>query len=261
MNKNLIFGGIIVLLVLSGVIFIFNQPQEDPSLENFENNEVEEGGNQTEQIEVTKESQRPILKNLGVNINTWDKTTNLAGDLIFDKSLLFDDVQISNDGPFVEFGHVEKNKPNSSPWIEYWFFVPLETKIQAPTNGVVSIFYIEHSEDWIVSIQEEGSEWIVSLEHILNLEINDGDAVKAGDIVGEAGLRYGVAFIELAIWTGGDSIFKYCPFDFLEESLKPIYEQKINQLANDWEEFIGQDVYQQEDWVSPGCLVKKIQEK
>ena len=71
-----------------------------------------------------------------------------------------------------------------------------------------------------------------------------------------------IAMTELAVWTGGiNGIYKYCPFDFLDENFKPVYEEKLNRLVRDWEEFIGKDVYYQDAWVSPGCLVDKIKER
>lgn len=57
--------------------------------------------------------------------------------------------------------------------------------------------------------------------------------------------------VELAVWKTENGIEKYCPFDFLEESLKLVYKEKLNRLTNDWEEFIDKDVYKQEDWVAP----------
>ncbi len=52
----------------------------------------------------------PVLKNFGVNINSWNKQTNLAGDLLFTKDLLFEDNNIVNEWVFVEFGAQGKVK-------------------------------------------------------------------------------------------------------------------------------------------------------
>lgn len=205
----------------------------------------------------------PILKNLGFDIEPLDKQTNLAGDLVFTKDLLFDDGYISNDKVFVDFGHKDKYRTESIGNIEFWFFVPLETNAKAPVDGRVRIDYIEHSKDWSVSI-EQNSEWIVSLEHLVDLQVNNGDEVRVGDILGRASPRNTfnseIAMTELAVWTGGQNIYKYCPFDFLDESLKSVYEEKINRLANEWEDFVGRNIYEQENWVSPGCLKSKIKE-
>ena len=212
-----------------------------------------------------EQSQQPVLKNLGVNIEPWNKQTNLAGDLMFDKKVIYDDGGVANEKVFIDFGSKDKYRIDDIGVIEYWFFVPLGTKVRAPIGGTVQIGFFEHTQDWGISFYpEEGSKWIVSFEHVVNLNVKEGDIVKAGDIVAEAAPRINkeIAMVELAVWRPSrDHIYKYCPFEFLDESLKPMYEEKINQLAKDWEEFIGKDVYKQEDWVAPGCLLYNITER
>lgn len=224
---------------------------------------------QTEKLQEMK----PVLKNLGINIQPWDRQTNRAGDLVFLKNLLFNDGFINNEKVFLGFGEFDHIINNPDKSVEYWWFLSPGTKVRAAVDGVVGIGFIEHTKDWGVSIAKGwttygapiGSKWIVSFEHLVNLEVKDGDIVKAGDILGESSPRKfsgeDLGFVELAVWTGGNHIYKYCPFEFLDESLKPIYEEKINQLAKDWEEFIGKDVYKQEDWVAPGCLLHNITER
>lgn len=212
----------------------------------------------------TSASTRPVLKNLGVNIEPLNKQTNLAGDLLFDQGVVYDDGRVANDKVFLDFGHKDKYRTDSPGNIEYWFYVPLNTKVRAPVSGTVQVGFIEHTKDWGINIVSgKDYQWIVSFEHLVNLTVKDGDLVNVGDVVGDAGPRIAnrIAMVELAVWTGGQSILKYCPYDFLEESLKPIYKEKINQLAKDWEEFIGKDIYKQEVWVAPGCLMDKIIER
>ncbi|MDO8508638.1 MAG: M23 family metallopeptidase [Nanoarchaeota archaeon] len=207
----------------------------------------------------------PVLKNLGVNIGSWNKQTNLAGDLIFSKKLLFDDGHVSNEKVFLDFGSKDKYRQGDIGAIEYWFYVPLNTKVVAPIGGRVQVVYFNHTKDWGINIVENGVDWIVSFEHLVNVVVKGGDIVKAGDIVGEAAPRstfqYEIAMVEFVVWKGGKEIIKYCPFNFLDSDLKPVYKEKINKLASDWEEFVGKNVYEQEKWVAPGCLVESIVEK
>jgi hypothetical protein len=224
---------------------------------------------------IVEEDKPPVLKNLAVNMGPWDRQTNRAGDLVFSKNLLFNDGFINNEKAFLEFGEFDHMINNPDRSVEYWWFLSSGTKVRAPADGVVSVGFFEHTKDWGVGIAKGGwtsygapigSKWIVALEHLVNLEVKDGDIVKAGDILGEAAPRKfpgeDFSFVELSVWTGGkDGIFKYCTFEFLDESLKPMYKEKINQLVRDWEEFIGKDVHKQEDWVAPGCLLDKIVER
>lgn len=119
------------------------------------------------------------LKNLGINIEPWNKQTNLAGDLIFSSKVLYTDANIKNEKVFAEFGELEHVINNPSESVEYWFFLQPGTKIHAAADGIVHVSYIEHTKDWGIN----------------------------------------------------------------------------------WEEFIGKDVYKQEDWVAPGCLMDKIIER
>ncbi len=215
--------------------------------------------------EIQQQDGRPVLQNLGVNIDAWNRQTNMAGDLIFTPQLLFDDGRVSNEKVFIDFGSPD-GRGSESKNIEIWWFVPLHTKIRAPVSGFVTTPFFNHTQDWGINIMatREGSQWIVSFEHMVNLEVNDGDYVNAGDVVGEAAPRITfnnqIAMVELAVWQGGPHIIKYCPFSFLNESLKPLYAEKLNALARDWEEFSGRNAYQQENWVEPGCLMYNITE-
>ncbi len=116
-----------------------------------------------------------------------------------------------------------------------------------------------------MSIKQPNHDYIVSFEHVFNLKVKEGDYVSVGEVVGDASprntLKNKIAMVELAVWKGGSRIEKFCPFDFLDENIKSKYNDKLNNIANEWETFIGKDVYRQENWVSPGCLVKMIVEK
>lgn len=211
------------------------------------------------------EEKQPILNGFGINIDKFDSNTKKAGDLIFDKALLFDDGRVSNDKVYIDFGHKDKYFVDSIGSIELWFHVPLNTDVIAPIAGTAEVQYLEHTKDWAVNIKPVGSNFIVSFEHVVDVPIKNGDLVTQGTLLGKAAPRTTfknkIAMVELAVWTGGqEGIYKYCPFDFLDSTLKPTYEILLNSIAKDWESFIGKDVYDEGAWVSPGCLVDKIKE-
>ncbi|PIN89916.1 hypothetical protein COU60_02375 [Candidatus Pacearchaeota archaeon CG10_big_fil_rev_8_21_14_0_10_34_76] len=266
--KKILIGCIFIMLiaVISAFIFITSNQDKKVGDENLQQN-TEEKSEDAEENKLSEPAQKilPVLMNLGLDIEPLNNETNLAGDLIFSKSLVYDDGRVSGDKVFVDFGIKEKYSPEGIGNIEYWFHVPLNTKVKAPTGGVVKIDYFEHTEDWGVNILPNDSDLIVSFEHLVNLMVKDGEYVTAGEFIGEAAPRNTfddkIAMTELAVWKGGNTIIKYCPFDYLDESLKPVYQEKLNKLATEWEEFVDKDVYEQERWVSPGCLVSFIQEK
>src|SRR3989338_3138457 len=273
MKKSLILSIFIILIIIvSAFIFIKSNQDKEIRDESYLKNEnlqpnIEENSGDTgkDNLSETTQKKLPVLMNLGLNIEPLNKETNLAGDLIFSKSLVYDDGRVSGDKVLVDFGDKGKYYQDGIGNIEYWFHVPLNTKIKAPIEGTVKIDYFEHTKDWGVSINTKGSDLIVSFEHLVNLMVKEGDYVAAGEFIGEAAPRNTfnnkIAMTELAVWKGGSTIMKYCPFDYLDESLKPVYQEKLNNLATEWEEFVGKDVYEQEKWVSPGCLVNSIQEK
>ncbi len=217
-----------------------------------------------EQVNANNKDEPPVLRSFGFDIGPWNKQTNLAGNLMFTKDILFEDDYIISKWVFIEFGAQGQRKSDSvGSNIEYWFFVPMGTEVIAPVDGIAYVEFFEHTKDFGINFHAEDSNWIVSFEHVVDVKVKDGDFVKVGDVVSKAAPRIGnkVAMTEFAVWRGGQNVIKYCPFNFLDESLKPIYKEKLNQLAKDWEEFIGKDVYQQEKWVAPGCLVESIVEK
>ncbi len=211
-------------------------------------------------ISITKANGLPVLKNLGVNIESWNRDTNRAGDFLFENKNYVDNKI------FTEFGHKIVNDRGEKLLPEIGFNVPVGTKIVSPIDGIITdVKFYEPSQDYLISIKtDESSPWMVGFEHVYNLRINVGDNVLAGQELAEVSPSYGrteFGNVEINVWTGGKNIYKYCPFEFLDEPLKPIYERKLNQLANDWEEFIGSDIYKQEDWVAPGCLLYNITER
>ena len=216
----------------------------------------EEEREPTEKLPETK----PVLKNFGIKIEPWDKTTKRAGDFLFENKNYVDNKI------FTEFGHTIVNEMGEKLLPEIGFNVPVGTFILSPIEGVVTAVKLyEPSQDYIIFMKtDQASEWIVGFEHVYKVRVKAGDSVVAGEIVAEASPSYGrteFGNVEINVWIGGQNIIKYCPFEFLDESLKPRYEEKINQLAKDWEEFMSKDVYQQEEWVVPGCLLHNITER
>ncbi len=236
--------------------------------------EIEEAGAQ-EEIQQTSEQSvlelpslepvfdpdaKPVLQNLGVNFGSWNKQTNRAGDFLFQKGL-FDDKL------FFEFGTylVGNNGPKLIPELTY--YLPDKTKIFSPVNGKISQITKLYSDDYAVHIQTSpDSQWLVTFEHVENLIVQEGQTVEVGTILGEAstfGGGEGVAFTELVVWKGGatlNDIIKLCPVPLLDPLVRVEYEEKFVQLTKDWEAYIGKNIYDEEEWVAPGCIREQMTE-
>ncbi len=232
---------------------------DELNVERSEPNTTSNEVNDPEQTEKPPEM-KPVLKNLGINIEPWDKTTKRAGDFLFERKNYVDNKI------FTEFAHRIVNDMGEKLLPEIGFNVPVGTIVVSPLDGVITeVRLYEPSQDYIIFIKtDESSPWIVGFEHVYYVRMNVGDTVVAGQELAEVSPSYGrteFGNVEINVWTAGQQIVKYCPFEFLDESLKTRYEEKINRLANDWEEFVGENVYQQEKWVAPGCLLHNMTER
>jgi hypothetical protein len=193
------------------------------------------------------EESKPVLYNLGVDI---------PDAFVFDghmKDYFLGKV-------FIEFGTEINGSSGLKRLPEITYVLPEGTPVISPVNGVITMVGELYSEDYYISIRtSEDSAYLVSLEHVINVKVSSGDVVSAGDVLGEvAPYSGGYWFTEIAVWVGGRTITKYCPFDFLDESLKLEYADRINTVVYGWEEFVGYEVYDTADWTSPGCFVESF---
>lgn len=166
---------------------------------------------------IVNEDKPPVLKNLGIILDAPDPQTKRAGDLLFDKKAVWEDGGSYSDKTFGEFGELGKRKdiPNV-PGVEYNYAVPIGTKVYTAGDGIARVFYIEHTQDWGINIQpKDGSRWNIGQEHIVNLAVQDGDMVRAGDTLGEAtSNRMDYATTQLSVWTGEKRLLNSVHFPF-----------------------------------------------
>ncbi len=207
-------------------------------------------------------SDKPVLENIGFHLNFYDPSTKRAGDIFFVKGI---GDHLSNK-IFSEFADEIVGSDGLKILPHPTYFLPLGTKLISPVDGVINtIKYQERDDDYEMGIIPDGfSKWIIGFDHIINLEVQEGDKVNAGDVVGEVSPSNSPAMPPELGWTelqiGEREAPAICPFLLLNKSVKADIEAKITQLAKDWENFIGKDVYQQEKWVSPGCLAETAQD-
>ncbi|MBI4101560.1 MAG: hypothetical protein HY443_01170 [Candidatus Nealsonbacteria bacterium] len=215
--------------------------------------------------EAPKKTDKLVLYNIGVNLGTYDPATNKAGDFLFTKMI---DDHYSNKA-FLEFG-AELTGPSGTDIMPHpTYFLPRGTKVFSPVAGrVENVRFQAESNDYEIVVVPEGfSSWRVSLDHVINVLPQKGDSVKAGEIVAEVAPSKSSAvppdfgWVELQVWQEYSSFWNRemlatCPFLLLDQSVKQDVALKISKLAEDWEDFLEKDVYSQEKWVSPGCLLE-----
>ena len=160
---------------------------------------------------------------------------------------------------------VGNNGPKLIPELTYR--LPEGTKIFSPVKGTVFSIQKMYSNDYAVNIQTSpNSQWLVTFEHLENIVAQEGQAVEVGMVIGEASTfssPTGMAFTELVVWKGGpteNDIIKACPVPLLDDSVRAEFEEKILQLTKDWETYMGKNIYDEDEWVAPGCIREQMTE-
>jgi len=247
---------VVVLGLIAGVGWLaYNRINNKK--EHRDSNESSQSAPKSEQTT----SNKPTIKHIGINLDYYNPNTQMAGDIKFAK---FDTKSGGLDAIFSEFGRpapanngMGAGRLNPQPT----FIAPLGTKVHSLVDG--KVFKVEklYSGDYSVMVMPEGSDLAFETEHIKEVTVKEGDSVKAGDVVGvvsdyDAKNLNGLGLFEIGVLKGeaNKPPRHYCPFDYLDDSIKDETLKKITALETAWEKFMGDDtIYQQEKDVTPGC--------
>lgn len=206
---------------------------------------------------VKKEAKTPVVKNLGVSFEPWDKNTNRAGAFIF---------LSAENKLFLEYGvEVASSEGGIKILPTFEYRTAADADVFAAMDGIVTnITYKEETRDYSILIQPElNSEWTLGHDHVSSLKVSKGDAVKAGNILGKAGTLGGeLGRTEIMFWGPGLSstrVNTYCPFKYFAPELLSEYQQKVLRHMKDWEEFKGNaNLYNEEKHIFPGCVYETL---
>jgi biotin carboxyl carrier protein len=211
----------------------------------------------------TKSDGPPLkIKSLGINIADYDPATGMAGDLRFTKAKFTSGIQLL----FSEFGYVIKGantstgKDKSNP--QPTFIAPLGTKVMSLVDGVVFEVPKLYSGDYSVQVYDgKSAVWVYETEHVINVTVKKGDTVKAGQVVGEVSdyskQGYdGMGLFEIGLLKGGNPPQHFCPFNYLDESIKDNTFKELSALMKSWEEYRGDTTLYPDESSYPvlGCL-------
>jgi len=214
----------------------------------------------------TLDQEEPKIENIGVEIDFYNAQTNKAGDFVFDTFTYPWNSEVYNTKVFHDFGELVLDASGSvkvAP--EAAYIVPLGTKVLAMTDGIVTNIKLQETGDNEFGITKpESPLWTFGYDHVIKLTIKEGDAVVAGQVLGEVsdynkwlrGDGYGA--VEVFVANTVSSFIPYCPFMYLDESVKQDYLNKIKALYVSWEEYTGNSsLYDEDNYFMPGC-VKEI---
>ncbi|MBT3181564.1 MAG: peptidoglycan DD-metalloendopeptidase family protein [Deltaproteobacteria bacterium] len=195
----------------------------------------------------------PVLKNLGLDIEPFNSTTGMAGAFNFTEADAIDAAI------FTVFGDL-LNGTTLNPTFEYK--PDATSNVISMTGGTVSAveFDDEHNDYAVTVIPVDSKGWIISYDHVLDLDVSEGNSISAGDIIGTVGGWYeGIGRTEIQVIVE-DTGLSYCPFLVFDESLKSEYEGKIIQLMNDWEEYLGDpNIFDEDLMIYPGCYNETLE--
>lgn len=199
-----------------------------------------------------QEDEPPVLlKHLGFDFDYYNPDTGKAGAIVFRKDAVY------GNRVWTDFGHTDARSGKTQP--QPVFLLPVKTKVYATINGVVVDIPKLYSGDYSIHIAtSRRSRWRYELEHVVNPTVKVGDKVKAGQVIAEVGPDNGrdYGYLDVGILKGGNPPEHVCPFAYLDRSIKEETQKKITALYKAWENFKGDsNIYREETYVSPGCVV------
>ena len=236
---------LVVVIAVIGVVFwrVSSNTSEEPSVPG----------------EVT--TQTPKIKHLGIDLDYYDKDTGMAGDIKF---IELPAVEGGLESVFLEYGRFTEAtsagpaRLNPQPT----FLAPLGTKVKSLVDGKVVKVEKLYSNDYVIHVQPEGSDIIFDIEHVINVQVQEGDMVTAGQEVAEvsdydAKNIGGLGLYEIGVFFPGNPPKHGCTFDYLDDSIKDETLKKLRALEDAWEEYSGNDqIYNQAAEPIAGCATR-----
>lgn len=205
------------------------------------------------------------LKNIGFNLDYYDKTAQQAGDFHFTKDL----ANVLSGDPIYQkliwsdYGIQDIRSPNDPTKrnVQPTFILPLGTKVLAPIDGVVTKVETLYSNDWTIWFAKSaGSGWSYETEHVSEPTVKVGDKVTAGQVVAQVSphgsqSHPGFGILEIGLFHPvNNQPTHWCPFEHLDSSVKDDINKKIIALYAAWEEYLGDSaIYNNEIYPIPGC--------
>lgn len=241
-RKLFLFLGI-PLLILFGVIAANSlSGTSDQSTEKASEEQV------NTEIDADNYNNKPILYNLGgITLAKYNAATGMAGDIEFTKDGL--DPASGKETPVFLFGqklprNSESEPQRINPNFEFGGIKKQIDIISAIDGFVVHIEQQADSSDYEVFLSnKENGTWVVGYDHLVNLTVKKGDAVKVGQKLGlVAKQNSGDYRYELQINDEGEKLM-YCPIELLDESVQSTIAGQITQFTTDWTAWYGKDVF------------------
>lgn len=136
------------------------------------------------------------------------------------------------------------------------------SKVISAIDGIVAFIKEQaESKDSEVFIQpKEGSAWTIGYDHISNVVVKKGAAIKAGDTIGEPAIQNNGLFrFEIQINKDeNSSTVHYCPSTLLAASVADKWLADLMAMQDKWESTTGLELYDVSSQTPTGCLKKTM---
>lgn len=252
-KRNLVILGVLVLLVLAISLVLIaklTKKSNDQMVSSVPT------PTPSSSVSKTNSYDPPLkLKSIGINLDSFDPKTGKAGDFLFTKSKLQFDRLFMGYGFVIPESSAGQEKANPQPT----FILPLGTKVTSLVDGTVVAMPTLWSGDYSVQVSATGKldKWVYETEHVINPVVKVGDRVKAGQVVAEVsdfdkGSPKGFGAVEIGLLKGGNPPTHFCPFAYLDPTVKEDTFAKIKAFYQDWEIYKANTSLYGEEEV-PGC--------
>jgi len=194
-----------------------------------------------------------ILKNLSVTFAPYAPASGRAGDFIFDARY---------QKVFYEFGvKVAAVGGGTKVLAEFTYNVDSKTVVRAPAAGYITGVHDQEGRDYEIWIQPqpENAIWMLVIDHISNPLVKVGQAVQAGDPLGNPGpWDANLGRVEIMLVNQQEKAY-YAPFAQFDPALSEPYQNQVWQLMREWEHFKGDTTLYDQTTMKKyyaGCLNK-----
>lgn len=198
------------------------------------------------------------IKTIGINLDYYNSATGRAGDFLFTKKKLQFGRVFMPYGFVIPGGNSSTGTDKANP--QPTFVVPTGTKVLSLVDGTVFNIGKVWSGDYSIQVTADGqaNDLIYETEHVINPLVKKGDSVKAGQVIAEASgfdknAPAGFATVEIGVLQGGSPPQHFCPFAYLDPSVKQQILTKLQDLMKNWEIYIGNSTLYDETLTVPGC--------
>jgi hypothetical protein len=166
-----------------------------------------------------------------------------------------------------------RGKEYTTPTIDF-LTRPNAPLLSVSDGYVVSVDHqVENGHDdyeMHVTPEKDGTHlWMVIYDHLTVPSVKVGDAISAGQQIGETGPvggGYAYNFIELQVNYNTDATRSgtapnegRCPSSSMAKDRVQAMSDELKIITNQWESLRGDtNIYDENAWVAPGCLAEKV---